>query len=58
MDSIVYMPIHSGQDDNDFRETVERTIEAYHKLVEYLNSSDVPKPVHPKNKELMERAKL
>lgn len=59
MDSIVYMPIHSGQDDKDFRETVERTIECYYKLTEYLNNNkEILPPVHEMNKKLIERAKL
>ena len=36
MEHIVYMPIHSGMDEKDFRETIERTIECYHKLVDHL----------------------
>jgi hypothetical protein len=52
------MPIHAGQNDKDFRETVDRTIESYHKLNEYLTQPEIAKPLHEKNKELIERAKL
>ena len=44
MESIVYMPIHSGMDEKDLRETIERTIECYHKLSDYLNQEGIPKP--------------
>jgi hypothetical protein len=36
MENIVYMPIHSGMTDIEIKETVERTIECYKKLTNYL----------------------
>ena len=45
MEHIIYLPIHSGMPEEDIKETVERVIEAYHRLVDYLAKSDVPKPV-------------
>ena len=42
MESIVYLPIHSGMADNEIRQTVERTIECYQKLSKYLTSNDAP----------------
>jgi hypothetical protein len=58
MDHIVYMPIHSGISDKEFRETIERTIDCYHKLTEFLDKDGVPKPDHPLTKNLLERVKL
>lgn len=58
MNHIVYMPIHSGVDDKDFRETIDRSIECYHKLCDFLNQDGTPKPTDPKTKQLLERAKL
>jgi len=58
MDHIVYMPIHSGINDKEFRETIDRSIEVYHKLTDYLDRDGVPKPEHPLTKKLLERAKL
>lgn len=49
MDHIVYMPIHSGMDDRDLRETIERTIECYYKLSDYLNRDGIPKPNAPRS---------
>jgi ribosomal protein S15P/S13E len=46
MEQIVYLPIHAGQNDKDFRETVDRTIESYHKLNKYLSSPEIAKPIH------------
>lgn len=36
MENIIYLPIHWGIEDNEVRETVERTIECYYKLINYL----------------------
>lgn len=58
MDHIVYMPIHSGMDEDDLRETIERTIECYHKLADHLNQDGMPKPSAPKSIALLERVKL
>jgi dTDP-4-amino-4,6-dideoxygalactose transaminase len=58
MDHIVYLPIHSGQSDKDLRETVDRVIESYHRLSEYLNQNSLPKPDHEMSRFLFERAKL
>lgn len=58
MDHIVYMPIHSGMSDKDMKETIDRTIECYYKLCDYLKSPEVPRPIHEKTQELIERAKL
>jgi hypothetical protein len=58
MDHIVYMPIHSGMDDKDLRETIDRTIEIYHKLSDYLNKDGIPKPTAPKTIALLNKARL
>ena len=52
------MPIHSGMGDEDMRETIDRTIECYHKMAKFLNQPDMPKPVKEQNAKLLERAKL
>ena len=44
MENIVYLPIHSGMSDSDIRETVDRVIEAYNKVLAYLAQPGVPKP--------------
>ena len=58
MEHIVYMPVHSGMDEKDLRETIERTIECYHKLVDHLNQDGIPKPTATRDIALIERAKL
>ncbi len=58
MESIVYMPIHSGMEYSEIRETVERTIECYNKLITYLNRPGIPKPQKVAASMLLERPKL
>jgi len=58
MDHIVFMPVHCGIPDKEFRETIDRSIEAYHKLSDFLDRDGLPKPDHPLTKNLLERAKL
>ena len=58
MEHIVYMPIHSGMDDKDFKETIDRTIDCYHKLTDYLSLPEISRPQNEMSKTLLERAKL
>lgn len=55
MENVVYMPIHWGMSDNEIRETVERTIECYRKLTNYLKQNGMPQPKNPKTLELLEK---
>lgn len=36
MDHIIYLPIHSGMSDKDIRLTINRTIDCYVKMCNYL----------------------
>ena len=36
MENVIYIPIHWGMGDNEIRETVERTIDCYNRLINYL----------------------
>lgn len=59
MENVVYLPIHWGMTDNEVRETVERTIQCYNRLLNYLKSnSEIPKPKQSMTVELMERPRL
>ena len=58
MDHIIYLPIHSGMSDKDIRLTINRTIDCYVKMCNYLKYPHVPKPHDSRNIELIERAKL
>ena len=44
MENVIYLPIHWGMSDDELRETVERTIDCYNKLTNYLKSGEVAKP--------------
>jgi uncharacterized membrane protein len=44
MENVIYMPIHWGMQDSEIKMTVERTIECYTKLINYLKQQDMPKP--------------
>jgi dTDP-4-amino-4,6-dideoxygalactose transaminase len=58
MENIIYMPIHYGMLDSEIKETVDRTISAYNKLVAFLKQDQIKRPVSPKTIELMERPRL
>lgn len=58
MENIIYMPIHWGMSDGELQETVERTIECYHRLLAYLKQEDMPKPRIKKTVDLLERPRL
>jgi len=58
MENIIYMPIHYGMSESEIKETVDRTVAAYHKLLEYLKQDKIRKPVAPKTLALMERPRL
>lgn len=51
------MPIHWGMNDEEIRETVERTIECYNKLCAYLKGEGLA-PANPRTAALMERPRL
>ena len=58
MDHIVYMPIHAGMSEKDIRLTVNRSIDAYNNLSDYLRSPSVPKPINSRDEKLLERPRL
>ncbi len=58
MENIIYLPIHSYMPDNDIKETIERTLDAYNRMMNYLNQPNVPKPKDPRSRQLIERPKL
>ena len=58
MENVIYLPIHWGMTDTEVRETVERTIECYHRLTNYLKQKEMPKPIKEKTIELLERPRL
>ena len=39
MENVIYLPIHWGMTDDEIRETVERTIECFNRLSEYLKQN-------------------
>lgn len=53
MDNVVYMPIHWGMTEAEIKTTVDRTIECYNKLINYLKQTNVPKPKNQRNLELI-----
>jgi hypothetical protein len=53
MENVVYMPIHWGMSEADIKTTVDRTIECYNRLVNYLRQQDIPRPKNPRNLELL-----
>lgn len=57
MENVIYMPIHWGMEDDEIRETIDRTIECYNKLGAYLKGEGLA-PANPRNAQLLERAKL
>jgi dTDP-4-amino-4,6-dideoxygalactose transaminase len=58
MENVVYLPIHWGMTDNEVRETVERVIECFNKLVAYLKQNDMPKPKQTLTADLLERPRM
>jgi hypothetical protein len=44
MENVIYLPIHWGMTDEEIRETVERTIECFYRLSDYLKNN-ANKPV-------------
>ena len=58
MEDVIYMPIHWGMSDSEVRETVERTIECYGKLTNYLKQKEMPKPHKPLTARLLEGPRL
>ena len=58
MENVIYMPIHWGMLDSEIKQTVDRTIECYNKLTNYLKQKDVPKPKNERNLAFLEGPKL
>ncbi len=58
MDCVMYLPFHWSVPDKDFKDILQRTIDAYKDLMKYLEQPHVPKPTHANTKELFVRAKL
>jgi hypothetical protein len=57
MDNVIYLPIHWGMSDDEIRETVERTIECYYKLSDYLKNNSL-RPSQERTAQLLDRPKL
>jgi hypothetical protein len=39
MENVIYLPIHWGMTDDEIRETVERTIDCFNRLSDYLKQN-------------------
>ena len=57
MENVIYLPIHWGMNDSEVRETVDRTIECYNKLTNFIKQNGY-KPKEAKTAELIERPRL
>lgn len=58
MENIIYIPIHSYMPDCDIKETIDRCVDAYNRMINYLNQPNVPKPKDKRSLQLIERPKL
>ncbi len=57
MENVIYLPIHWGMTDDEIRETVERTIDCFNRLSDYLKQN-ANKPSNERTALLLERPKL